>query len=239
LRTWKRQCHYLTSYNLTPDFQLDTKSILAAVDNHTKVIWVCSPNNPSGSSIKREAIITLLEEFNGIVVVDEAYIDFCPEKTMATALNQYPNLIITQTFSKAWGLANLRIGIAFASKEIIEIFNKVKPPYNINGFSQQQALQALENNDDKLRMVAEINENREQLAAALRKLDLIEHVHPSESNMLLCKVTDADNVYKLLVEKRIIVRNRSKVILCEGCLRFTVGTQSENKTLIEALELLS
>ena len=225
--------------SLTPDFQLNTEAIVQAIDGQTKIIWVCSPNNPTGCAIDKNAIIQLLNTFKGIVVVDEAYIDFCPEKSCADLLNTYPNLIITQTFSKAWGLANLRLGIAFASEEIISIFNKVKPPYNINGYTQMQALRAMENEDEKNRIVQKIIDNRNELIFELEKLPIVEHIYPSESNQLLVRIKEADHVYERLVNKKIIVRNRAKVLLCEGCLRFTIGTDEENAELIRELAVLS
>ena len=222
--------------NLTKDYQLDIPAILDKVNDNTKMIFVCSPNNPTGATIKQEDIIQLLLSFKGLVIVDEAYVDFCPEKTCVPLLNDFPNLVITQTFSKAWGLANLRVGIAFASKEIIDIINKVKPPYNVNGYSQKIALQALENADEKTKIVNIILGNRLKLEQALKDVRIVEHIYPSESNQLLVRITDATAVYNKLVDQRIIVRNRANVVLCDSCLRFTIGTKDENSALVEALK---
>ena len=221
---------------LTADFQLDVVKILAAVTPNTKMIWICSPNNPSGNCIERAAIISLLREFNqGIVVIDEAYIDFADSPSFIGELDNYKNLVVLQTFSKAWGLAGLRLGMAFANPEIIQVLNKIKYPYNINILTQQTLLMALENEELKNEMVLEILQQRTFLETELPKNELIKHIFPSDSNMLLVKFEEPKRVFDALIEKKVIVRDRSKVMLCDGCLRISVGTEVENKALLAAL----
>jgi histidinol-phosphate aminotransferase len=222
--------------NLTPEYQLNLEGIAEAIDEHTKLIFICSPNNPTGNSINREDVETLLANFNGIVVVDEAYINFSRQKTFIQELTEYANLVVMQTLSKAWGLAGLRVGMAFASEEIIEVMNKVKPPYNVNESSQQLALEALAN-------VAQVNEwiketliQRDRLVLALKEFDFVLDIYPSDANFILVKTTDANGIYNFLVGKGIIVRNRSKIELCEGSLRITVGTPDENTILLNTLQ---
>jgi histidinol-phosphate aminotransferase len=221
---------------LTPDYQLNLEGIAEAIDEHTKLIFICSPNNPTGNSINREDVETLLANFNGIVVVDEAYINFSRQKTFIQELTEYANLVVMQTLSKAWGLAGLRVGMAFASEEIIEVMNKVKPPYNVNESSQQLALEALAN-------VAQVNEwiketliQRDRLVLALKEFDFVLDIYPSDANFILVKTTDANGIYNFLVGKGIIVRNRSKIELCEGSLRITIGTPDENTILLNTLQ---
>jgi len=221
---------------LTEDFQLNLDGIAEAIDEHTKLIFICSPNNPTGNSIDRADVETLLANFSGIVVVDEAYINFSRQKTFIQELTEYANLVVLQTLSKAWGLAGLRIGMAFASEEIIEVMNKVKPPYNINDASQQLALQALANIDQVNGWIKETLLQRDKLVFGLKDFDFVVDIYPSDANFILVKTTDAKGIYNFLVEKGIIVRDRSKVQLCEGCLRITVGTPEENKTLIKTLQ---
>ncbi|PZX53857.1 histidinol-phosphate aminotransferase [Algoriphagus ratkowskyi] len=221
---------------LTADFQLQPNLILQAVDENTKIIFVCSPNNPSGNKVDREDILKLLQEFNGLVVVDEAYIDFSDEPSFTTLLNEYKNLLVMQTFSKAWGLASLRLGMAFASKDMIKILNRIKPPYNISGLTQQTVLAALKNVDKVNAMIADILQERDYLRNELAKLDYVEKIHPSHANFLLVKMPNASHVYDDLIEEKIIVRNRAKVQLCEECLRITVGTRTENTAFIQALK---
>ncbi len=221
---------------LTEEFQLNLEGIAEAIDKNTKLIFICSPNNPTGNSIDRTDIETLLANFSGIVVVDEAYINFSRQKTFIQELTEYANLVVLQTLSKAWGLAGLRIGMAFASEEIIEVMNKVKPPYNVNEASQQLALQALANIEQVNNWIKEILLQRDKLVLGLKDFDFVVDIYPSDANFILVKTTDANGIYNFLVEKGIIVRNRSKVELCEGCLRITVGTPDENNLLLQTLQ---
>ncbi|MDB5125437.1 MAG: histidinol-phosphate transaminase [Mucilaginibacter sp.] len=221
---------------LTEDFQLNLEGIAEAIDKHTKLIFVCSPNNPTGNSINRADVETLLANFDGLVVVDEAYINFSRQKTFIQELTEYANLVVLQTLSKAWGLAGLRIGMAFASEEIIEVMNKVKPPYNINEASQQLALQALANIDQVNAWIKETLIQRDNLVLQLKDFDFVLDIYPSDANFILVKTSDPRGIYNFLVEKGIIVRDRSKVDLCVGCLRITVGTPDENKKLIQTLQ---
>ena len=220
---------------LTPDFQLQTDKILAAVTPTTKLIFVCSPNNPSGNLMKREAIIELLDKFNGIVVVDEAYIDFAETESFTRMIDRYPNLIVLQTFSKAWGMAALRCGMAFAQKEVIDVLLKIKYPYNINILTQQTVLKALDREADKNRMVSEILANRTDLIDRLNGCKCVECTYPTNANFVLAKVCDAPAIYRYLVGLGIVVRSRHSVALCHNGLRITVGTKAENDTLINAL----
>lgn len=222
--------------SLTEDFQLDLEAIEAAVDENTKLIFICSPNNPTANAIDKEAIEMVLNNFDGIVVVDEAYINFSRHRSFIQELTEYPNLVVLQTLSKAWGLAALRMGMAFASEDIINIFNKVKPPYNINQASQELALEALGNVEQVNAWIKQTVEEREKLAGGLEKLGIVEKVYPSDANFLLVKTTDARGIYSILVNQGIIVRDRSKVELCAGCLRITIGTPDENETLLQALQ---
>ena len=221
---------------LTEDFQLNLEGIAEAIDNKTKLIFICSPNNPTGNSINREDVETVLANFNGIVVIDEAYINFSRQKTFIQELTEYANLVILQTLSKAWGLAGLRIGMAFASEEIIEVMNKVKPPYNINEASQQLALKALQNIDLVNLWIRETLAERDKLVLELKDFDFVLDIYPSDANFILVKTTDPKGIYNYLVGKGIIVRDRSKVELCEGCLRITIGTPEENITLVQTLK---
>jgi histidinol-phosphate aminotransferase len=221
---------------LTDEYQLNLEGIAEAIDKHTKMIFICSPNNPTGNSINRDDIETLLANFSGLVVVDEAYINFSRQKTFIQELTEYANLVVLQTLSKAWGLAGLRIGMAFASEEIIEVMNKVKPPYNINEASQELALQALENVSLVNVWIKEILEQRDKLVLALKHFDFVLDIYPSDANFILVKTTDPKGIYNFLVERGIIVRDRSKVDLCEGSLRITVGTPEENDILLNTLK---
>ncbi len=221
---------------LTPDYQLNLEEIAAAIDENTKLIFICSPNNPTGNSINREDIETILANFSGLVVIDEAYINYSRQKSFIQELTEYSNLVILQTLSKAWGLAGLRVGMAFASEEIIEVFNRVKPPYNINEASQTLALEALNNIDQVNTWIKETIAQREKLVSNLEKLTFVSKIYPSDANFVLVKTTNARGIYTYLVEKGIIVRDRSKIELCEGSLRITVGTPAENDKLIEALK---
>jgi len=221
---------------LTPNFKLVPEAVLQAVNSHTKMIFLCSPNNPSGNLLDAGSVIEIVSEFDGIVVIDEAYIDFAKSISFTTQIDDFDNIVVLQTFSKAWGLAGIRMGMAFANEAIIKLMNKVKPPYNINELTQQFALKLLDQTDivdDKVEMI--INE-RGKLKKALEKLDIVEKVFPSDSNFLLVKFSDAKQVYQQLCDEKIIVRDRSSVRYGENCLRITVGTGKENKKLIEALK---
>lgn len=222
--------------NLLPDYQLNMEGIAEAIDDNTKLIFICSPNNPTGNSINREDIETILANFNGLVIIDEAYINYSRQKTFIQELTEYSNLVVLQTLSKAWGLAGLRVGMAFASEEIIEVFNKVKPPYNMNEASQELALAALQNVDQVNNWIKETVAEREKLRAELSQLASVLTIYPSDANFILVKTENPKEIYQYFVEHGIIVRDRSKVALCEGCLRITIGTPNENKVLIEAFK---
>lgn len=221
---------------LKTDYQLDMEGISEAIDEHTKIIFICSPNNPTGNSIDRQDIETILVNFSGLVVIDEAYINFSRQKTFIQELTEYPNLVVLQTLSKAWGLAGLRVGMAFASEEIIEVFNKVKPPYNINEASQKLALEALQNVDQVNEWIKKTVDEREKLVKDLALLDIVIKIYPSDANFILVKTTDPKGIYQYLVKYGIIVRDRSKVELCENSLRITIGTPEENIILLNALK---
>jgi len=217
-------------------FQLDTENILKTISENTKLIFICCPNNPTGNGVKWDAIKTILENFKGIVVIDEAYINFAKYRSLIPELLNYPNLVILQTLSKAWGLAGLRIGMAFASESIIDVFNKIKPPYNINTVSQQLAIEALDNIDQINAWIKETVKERDLLINELTKLPFVLKVYPSDANFILIKTNNPLTIYTYLVTKKIIIRDRSKIELCEGCLRITVGTKEENKNLISVLK---
>lgn len=221
---------------LTSSFQLDFGSIVDKIDPFTKLIFLCSPNNPSGNLLSQDTVIKLLNSFNGLVVVDEAYIDFA-DAGFLPSLSTYPNLVVMQTFSKAWGLAGLRLGVGYASVEIIELLNKIKPPYNINSLTQTVALAALQNEITKVKQVTDIIIERELMSKNLALFPFVNQVYPSDANFLLVQMDNAQNCYTYLLTKGIIVRNRSSVINCENCLRITIGTEKENKDLIEALKM--
>lgn len=224
---------------LTVDFQLQPEKIINAADDNSKILFICSPNNPSANKVTRKDVLFLLEKFKGLVVVDEAYIDFSDEPSFTTELENFPNLLVMQTFSKAWGLASLRLGMAFASEEIIRILNKIKPPYNISGLTQETVLAAIANKSKVDTMIREILEEREFLRSELEKFPFVQKIHPSHANFLLVKVPHASQVYDDLIREKVIVRNRAKVLLCEDCLRITVGTREENEKFLEALKKIS
>jgi histidinol-phosphate aminotransferase len=224
---------------LTEEYQLNLEGIAEAIDKNTKLIFICSPNNPTGNSINRDDIETLLANFNGIVVIDEAYINYSRQKTFIQELTEYANLVVLQTLSKAWGLAGLRVGMAFASEEIIEVMNKVKPPYNVNEASQLLALEALGNVAQVNAWIKETLEQRDKLVVTLKDFDFVLDIYPSDANFILVKTTNAKAIYDFLVQHGIIIRDRSKVELCEGCLRITVGTPDENATLIDTLKKMT
>jgi histidinol-phosphate aminotransferase len=221
---------------LQPDFQLNLTAIEKQIDGNTKIAWICSPNNPTGNAMDQTQIRSLLENFPGIVVLDEAYVDFSTEPSFIAYLNEFPNLVILQTFSKAWALAGLRLGMAFASKEVIEVFNKVKPPYNISSATQEYVIKALATPGATGRQTASIVKNRNKLAASLQTLGITEKVYASEANFLLVKFYNAKSVYQFLLANGIVVRDRSNVLMCDNCLRLTVGTSSENTMLIDTLK---
>lgn len=223
---------------LTPEFDLDLDAIPNTFDATTKVIFLCSPNNPTGNLLNREKIVEVLKRFYGLVVIDEAYIDFTKSKSFIHELKKYPNLVVLQTFSKAWGLAGLRLGMCYASEEIISILNKIKYPYNVNIRTQELAMDALDNVYRKDIWVDEILKERAILERELGKLRIVDQVFHSDANFVLVRVKDAQSTYQYLTDHRIIVRDRSKVNLCYNCLRITVGTPEENKRLLEALRPL-
>lgn len=220
---------------LDDKFQLNADAVLAACDNNTKVIWLCSPNNPTGNNLDRDAMIKIINSFDALVVVDEAYGDFTQIQPIRTELAIHPNLIVLNTMSKAWACAGLRLGMAFASKEIINIFNKVKYPYNVNSLAQQKALEMLQDPYQVDSWVHTLIMERDRVIEAFRLLPTCEEVYPTDANFFLAKMTDATGIYNYLVDNGIIVRNRTNVTLCNNCLRITVGTRSENMKLLSAL----
>jgi histidinol-phosphate aminotransferase len=221
---------------LGEDFSLNAGKVLAAADTSTKIIFLCSPNNPTGNALDNNEMLNIISNFNGLVVLDEAYIDFCPGKTLLDSLSNYPNLVILQTLSKAWGLAGIRLGMAFASPEIIAVLNKIKYPYNINLLTQHKALEMLQSSEQKDNWVETILYQKTILVKELAKLPNVVKLYPSDANFILVKTVAARKLYDALVERQIIVRDRSRVSLCGECLRITVGTAEENKLLIEALK---
>lgn len=223
---------------LTKDFQLEADAVLEKVDAHTKLIFLCSPNNPSGNLLDKVEMLKIVTSFHGLVVVDEAYIDFCPDESLLGDLLKHPNLVILQTFSKAWGLAGVRFGMAYVSNEILTVLNKIKYPYNLNILTQKVVLEQMENLEQKEGWVNEILEEKEQMIRELRKLDYVSKIYPSDANFVLIKAEKAREKYNILVEKSIIIRDRSKVVLCEDCLRITIGSKEENKQLFAALKEL-
>ncbi len=220
---------------LQAGFQPDVTKILETVDEYTKVVFLCSPNNPTGNSFSEESIISILENFNGLVVIDEAYIDFSSKNSWLQKIEHYPNLVVTQTLSKAYGLAGIRLGLCYASEEIINILNKIKPPYNVNELTQQRALERVINYDKVTFEVSKILKEREALIKALSKISFVEKIYESDANFILVKVDDANKRYQQLLELGIVVRNRSTQPLCENTLRFTVGTEEENHKLIDEM----
>jgi histidinol-phosphate aminotransferase len=221
---------------LTSSFQIDLEQLEQSIQPNTKIIWICSPNNPTGNSMDRQSIEMILNNFDGLVVIDEAYINFSRQKSFVADLNDYPNLVVMQTLSKAWGLAGLRMGMAFASKEIIQYMNKVKPPYNISEPVQELSLKALDEIGQVNDMIKAIVDLRAALEKDLMNIETVEKIYPSDSNFLLVKFQDAKAVYEYLLDREIVVRDRSNVQRCEDCLRITVGTEKENKALIETLK---
>ncbi|HEU4789824.1 MAG TPA: histidinol-phosphate transaminase [Flavobacterium sp.] len=220
---------------LSTDFQPQIEKIFKAIDDNTKMIFLCSPNNPTGNSFSEESVTTLLEHFNGLIVIDEAYIDFSEKESWLQKIDQYPNLIITQTLSKAYGLAGIRLGICYASAEIISVLNKIKPPYNVNELTQRRALERLDNTNAIKSEIKAIISQREELLKVLLDVKYVEKIYPTEANFILVKVDNANKRYDDLIAKGIVIRNRTTQPLCDNCLRLTIGTEEENKKLIEAL----
>ena len=220
---------------LDENFQLNAEALLASVDAHTKVIWLCSPNNPSGNCLQRDEIVKVLRGFEGIVVLDEAYSDFSDQMPFRLMLDEFPNIIVLNTFSKAWASASIRLGMAFASAEIIGLFNKVKYPYNVNQLTQQQALEMLKDPYEIDKYVKILLAERSRLMQSFQELPICEQIYKTDANFFLAKVTDAKAIYDYLVDRGIIVRNRSKIQLCQNCLRITIGNRTENNELLAAL----
>lgn len=221
---------------LTDTFDLDTKALLQTCNDKTKLIYLCSPNNPTGNTLSRDAIIETLCKFQGIVIVDEAYIDFSRQPSFLQKLENYPNLVVFQTFSKAWGSAGIRLGMAFASTEIIAILNKIKYPYNVNTLTQKNALEMLDKSETIKKWIKTLLEERTLLIKRLKQLPYIQKIYPTDANFVLVKVPDANDLYQYLVNKGVVVRNRTTVTMCVGCLRITIGTPQENNILIDALK---
>lgn len=220
---------------LDEHFQTTADDLLNACDEHTKIIWLCSPNNPTGNSLHKEEILKVIQQFQGIVILDEAYSDFASQQPMRREILKHPNLIVLNTMSKAWASAAIRLGMAFASKEIISIFNKVKYPYNVNLLTQQQALKVLEDPFEVDKCVKLLLQERTRMIEAFRLLPICEHVFPTDANFFLARMTDAQQIYNYLVDCGIIVRNRNRIKLCNNCLRITIGKKSENNELLSAL----
>jgi histidinol-phosphate aminotransferase len=223
---------------LSEDFQPQIEKIIAAVDKNTKIIFLCSPNNPTGNSFSDESVVYLLQNFKGLVVIDEAYIDFSKKESWINELDEYPNLVITQTLSKAYGLAGIRLGICYASAEVISVLNKIKPPYNVNELTQKRALERLDNPDKIKSEIESIITQREELLKVLLDIKFVEKIYPTEANFILIKVDDANKRYDELIAKGIVIRNRTTQPLCDNCLRLTIGTELENQKLMEALASL-
>jgi histidinol-phosphate aminotransferase len=222
--------------SLSPGFVLDPMNVLHAVDLHTKLIFLCSPNNPSGNNLSRSAMLHIVRNFKGIVVVDEAYIDFSPGNSLLSDLQTHQNLVILQTLSKAWGLAGIRLGMAFAAPEIVAVLNKIKYPYNLNILTQQKALELLENKTVVENWVSTLISERKRVSEELEKLDIVQKINPSDANFLLVAVNNAPDLYQKLIKLGIVVRDRSKVHLCADCLRITIGSPEENDLLLKALK---
>jgi histidinol-phosphate aminotransferase len=221
---------------LNENFDMEAYKLMDATNENTKIIWLCSPNNPTGNSLSFPEINKLLSWYRGIVVIDEAYIDFSTKKSFLNYLTLFPQLVVLQTMSKAWGNAGIRLGMAFADPEIIRTLNKIKYPYNISYLTQQHAMQTLQNPEQVKKWVELILEEKEKLIKELQKLKLVEKIYPSDANFLLIKVEDADAIYQFLIQNGVVVRNRSRMPMCDNCLRVTVGTPEENKALIDMLK---
>jgi len=225
----------VTEVKLTDEFQPDVPAILEAVTTRTKLIFICSPNNPTGNLMRRDLVIEIAESFSGIVVVDEAYIDFAEEPSIITELGSFANLVVLQTYSKAWGMASVRVGLAFAGVQMIDLMNRAKPPYNVSGLAQQAVIHALDSGSTVRGWIETAKVERLRLGRSLGELNVVQRIFHSDANFLLVKVDDANTVYRHLIEEKIVVRNRSNVELCEGCLRITIGTPEENDRLLDAL----
>ena len=223
---------------LSNDFQPQIEKIMADVNENTKIIFLCSPNNPTGNSFSDESVVYLLQNFKGLVVIDEAYIDFSKKESWINELDEYPNLVITQTLSKAYGLAGIRLGICYGSTEVISVLNKIKPPYNVNELSQKRALERLANSDIISAEIASIVMQREDLLEVLLHVSFVEKIYPTEANFIFVKVDDANKRYAELIAKGIVIRNRTTQPLCDNCLRLTVGTELENRKLMAVLKQL-
>lgn len=223
---------------LTADFQPDLEKMASLVDQYTKIIWICSPNNPTGNAFHHQIIEMILNNFDGLVVIDEAYINFSRQQSFIRELTEYPNLVVMQTLSKAWGLAGLRVGMAFASEAIVEVLNRIKPPYNIAQPTQELVLKALAEKDRVNEMIRDLVALRDKLAAEITQLPAVEKVYPSDANFLLVKIDRAQEVYRHLLNRGIVVRDRSRVALCDDCLRITVGKKEENDELLRALRTM-
>ncbi|UYW02471.1 histidinol-phosphate transaminase [Flavobacterium agricola] len=220
------------------DFQPNLEDVFSKIDEKTKMIFLCSPNNPTGQIIKKDAILKIVNRFTGLVIIDEAYIDFATESSWIEEINNYPNVIVTQTLSKAVGLAGIRLGILYASQNIVAVLNKIKPPYNINQLTQLKAIEVLSDYDNVVAATNRIIQQKEVLEQALTEIYFVKKIYPSDANFILIKVDDANKRYKQLVEKGIVIRNRNNDDLCENCLRITVGTEQENQKLIQTLKTL-
>ncbi len=223
---------------LGENYEIIVDNILNIIDTQTKLIFLCSPNNPTGNSLSAEAMVKIIENFNGLVIIDEAYIDFVPEKSLLPKIENFKNLVVLQTFSKAWGMAGIRLGMAFANSEIIQVLNHIKYPYNLNILTQQKALELLANENLKNEWVQTINSEKQRLVTEIIKYPFVIKVYPSDANFILVKMFDAKGIYDYLIDKKIIVRNRSKVFLCENSLRITIGSENENSLLLKAFEEL-
>lgn len=221
--------------DLNPDFTLDVKKLKNNLSTDVKLLFICSPNNPSGNQFAKEDILSLAADFDGLLVVDEAYIDFSSNPSLVNELKYYPNLVILQTFSKAWGLAGIRLGVAYASEEIIEVLNKIKYPYNVNILTQKVALEALNKVEEKEKWVKNILLQKAFLLEKLKGFNVIEKIYPSDANFILIKAENSNKLFDYLIDNQIITRNRSKVALCEGCIRITIGSEIENRILVEAI----
>jgi histidinol-phosphate aminotransferase len=224
--------------SLTESFELDAQELLNSTNEKTKLVFLCSPNNPTGNSLKEKAVLDIVKNFNGIVVLDEAYIDFAPGKSLLPQLNDFLNLVILQTFSKAWGMAGIRLGMAFAASEIIAVLNKIKYPYNLNILTQQKALELIENHDKVKKWVKLLIAEREKMKTLISEFPFVIKIFPSDANFILVKMHDARGIYEYLKEKGVIVRDRSKVHLCDDSLRITIGSSDENEHLLNALKEL-
>ncbi len=223
---------------LTKDFEPNVENILKNVDSNTKIIFLCSPNNPTGNSFPDESIITILENFGGLVMLDEAYIDFSEKESWIQKINNYPNLVISQTLSKAYGMAGIRLGIVYASTEIVAVLNKIKPPYNVNVITQSKALGQLENYEIVKNQIIEIKEQRNLVYGVLLNINFVKEIYKTEANFILFKVDDANKRYNQILAKGIVLRNRNNDPLCENCIRITIGTEEENQKLIQVLKEL-